>query len=95
MNKLVAAAAIVVLMAALPADAQKRASSSEQQYCEALSDLYMRYVGNPETEPHNIRRNDAEGEEALSQCRHGNSAASIPVLEHKLTDNRITLPAHP
>ena len=95
MTKLVAAAAIVVLMAALPADAQKRASSSEQQYCEALSDLYMRYVGNPETEPRNVRRNDAEAEAALSQCRHGNSAASIPVLERKLTDNRITLPAHP
>jgi uncharacterized protein (UPF0147 family) len=94
-NKLIAAAAIVVLMAALPADAQRRASSAEQQYCEALSNLYMRYVGNPETEPRNVRRNDAEAEEALSQCRHGNSAVSIPVLEHKLTDNRITLPAHP
>ena len=65
MTKLVAAAVIVVLMAALPADAQKRASSPEQQYCEALSDLYVRYVGNPETEPRNVRRNDAEAEEAL------------------------------
>jgi uncharacterized protein (UPF0147 family) len=81
-------------MAALPADAQKRVSSAEQQYCEALSDLYMRYVGNPETEPRNVRRNDAEAEEALSQCRHGNAAASIPVLERKLADNRITLPPH-
>jgi hypothetical protein len=91
----VVAAAVLMLIAALPADAQRRASSPQQQYCEALSDLYMRYVGNPETEPRSIRRNDAEAEEALSQCRRGNSAGSIPVRERKLTDNRITLPAHP
>jgi len=35
------------------------------------------------------RRNDAE--KALAQCRHGDAAASIPVLERKLADNRITL----
>ena len=34
-------------------------------------------------------------EKALAQCRHGDWAASIPVLERKLTDNRITLPQRP
>jgi uncharacterized protein (UPF0147 family) len=93
MKRLVVAA--IALLVALPLHAQSRASSSEQQYCEALSDLYMRYVGNPETEPRNVRRNDAEAEKALAQCRHGDAAASIPVLERKLVDNRITLPHRP
>ena len=88
------AVAIAFLLTA-PAYAQGRQSSPEQQYCEALSDLYMRYVGNPETEPRKVRRNDAEAEKALSQCRQGDTAASIPVLERKLVDNRITLPQRP
>jgi hypothetical protein len=91
--KRVVAVAIAFLLAC-SAQAQVR-RSPEQQYCEALSDLYMRYVGNPETEPRKIRRNDADAEKALAQCRHGDTAASIPVLERKLTDNRITLPQHP
>lgn len=88
------AVAIALLLAA-SAHAQRRPSSPEQQYCEALSDLYMRYVGNPETEPRKIRRNDAEAEKAMAQCRQGDAVASIPVLERKLTDNRITLPQRP
>ena len=52
-------------------------------------------VGNPETQPRNVRRNDADAEKALAQCRHGDWAASIPVLERKLADNRITLPQRP
>jgi uncharacterized protein (UPF0147 family) len=55
----------------------------------------MRYVGNPETQPRNVRRNDADAEKALAQCQRGEAAASIPVLERKLTDNRITLPQRP
>ncbi len=91
--KRLAAAATLFLMT-FPAHAQGRLSP-EQQYCEALSDLYMRYVGNPETEPRQVRRNDADAEKALSQCRQGDAAASIPVLERKLTGNRITLPQRP
>lgn len=92
MNKFAAVA--VAFLVAPPLHAQGR-TSPEQQYCEALSDLYMRYVGNPETQPRNVRRNDADAEKALSQCRHGDWARSIPVLERKLTDNRITLPQRP
>ncbi|HEY4166584.1 MAG TPA: hypothetical protein VGM96_07395 [Reyranella sp.] len=88
------AAVVIAFLLASPVCAQGR-MSPEQQYCEALSELYMRYVGNPETQPRNVRRNDAEAEKALAQCRHGDWAASIPVLERKLTDNRITLPQHP
>ena len=92
MKKLVPAVAVAAMMATFPAYAQGRGSSADQKYCAALSDLYQRYVGNPETEPRNVRRNDADAEEALTQCRRGNTAASIPVLERKLSDNKITLP---
>ncbi len=95
MSKFVPAVAVVFLVVATSVHAQNRRSSPEQQYCEALSDLYMRYVGNPETQPRNVRRNDAAAEKALAQCRHGDAATSIPVLERKLADNRITLPRRP
>jgi uncharacterized protein (UPF0147 family) len=88
-------AVVVFLVVASAAHAQGRASSPEQRYCEALSDLYMRYVGNPETQPRNVRRNDADAEAALAQCRHGEPVASITVLERKLTDNKVTLPQRP
>lgn len=81
------------LTAVAPAYGQGGPPSGDLQYCAALSQLYMRYVGNPETEPHGIRRNDAEAENAMAQCRRGNAAAAVPVLERKLTDNRITLPS--
>lgn len=91
MNRFLLAAALGMLCSSsLPA--RSAGSASDSRYCEALSQLYMRYIGNPETEPRNIRRNDAEAERALNQCRQGNAAAAIPVLERKLTDNRIALP---
>ena len=92
MNKFVPAIAVAVMMASLPVYAQGGGSSADQKYCAALSDLYQRYVGNPETEPRNVRRNDVDADSAITQCRRGNTAAAIPVLERKLSDNKITLP---
>jgi hypothetical protein len=92
MKRLVAIAIAVLLASSAHAQGRR---SPEQQHCEALSDLYMRYVGNPETQPRTVRRNDADAEKALAQCQQGEAAASIPVLERKLTDNRITLPQRP
>lgn len=85
---------IVVVLAGLPAEAQVKGAFPDQRYCEELSQLYMRYIGNPETQPRNVRRNDAAADEALAQCQKGNSAAAIPVLERRLLDNGFTLPAH-
>jgi hypothetical protein len=89
----VLAAALALLLPSAPLRAQGGGASTDLRYCSALSQLYMRYVGNPETEPRGIRRNDATAEHAMAQCRQGNAAAAIPVLERKLGDNRITLPA--
>lgn len=94
MNRLFLFVAALTLMPLSAAPwAQAGRGAADLRYCSALSELYMRYVGNPETEPRNIRRNDAAAEDAMVQCRHGNAAAAIPVLERKLSDNRITLPA--
>ena len=87
------AAALALLLPSAPLRAQAGSSSADLRYCSALSQLYMRYVGNPETEPRGIRRNDATAENAMAQCRQGNAVVAIPVLERKLGDNRITLPA--
>jgi len=91
-NRLLLAAAVVLLSSSSPLRAQAVGAAADGRYCRALSQLYMRYVGNPETEPRSIRRNDAVADHALAQCRQGNAAAAIPVLERKLTDNRIVLP---
>jgi|1186.fasta_scaffold626011_1 hypothetical protein len=85
-------AALTLLAPSASPWAQAGGTPADVRYCGALSQLYMRYVGNPETEPRGIRRNDAEAEDAMTQCRRGNPAPAIPVLERKLTGNRITLP---
>jgi hypothetical protein len=92
-SRLVFGAFAVLLWVGGSASAQVRASSPDLRYCAALSELYMRYVGNPMTEPRSIRRNDAEADIAVARCRDGNAAAAIPVLERKLIDNKFTLPA--
>jgi hypothetical protein len=84
---------VAVLFIAPGAEAQSRSVPADLRYCWALSDLYQRYIGNPVTETSSIRRNDADAERALAQCRQGDAAAAIPVLERKLLDNRFTLPA--
>jgi hypothetical protein len=91
-NRLLFAAALALLSTSLPPPAGAASPGSDLRYCEALSQLYMRYIGNPETEPRKIRRNDAVADKALAQCRQGDAAAAIPVLERKLTDNGFTLP---
>ncbi len=92
MKRLLFAAMLVLLCSSCSPQAQVAGASSDLRYCEALSQRYMRYVGNPETEPRGLRRNDAAADAALAQCREGNAVAAIPVLERKLVDNKITLP---
>ena len=91
-NRLLFAAAFGLLSSALPPPVRAASPVSDVRYCQALSELYMRYIGNPETEPRKIRRNDAVADKALAQCRQGDAAAAIPVLERKLTDNGFALP---
>jgi hypothetical protein len=89
---LLATAALALLSSSAPLQARASGWSADQRYCYALSQLYMRYVGNPETEPRKIRRHDAAAEDAVAQWRRGNAVAAIPVLERKLTDNKFVVP---
>ena len=64
-------------------------------YCAALADLYVRYVGRSESGPSSNRRPDVNGGVAQAKCHSGDTAAAIPILEQKLIDAKVTLPARP
>jgi hypothetical protein len=66
--------------------------SPDRNYCAALSEKYVRYVGRSEAGPHSNRKPDVVGGVALAKCAEGDTAAAIPILERKLTDARIELP---
>ena len=63
------------------------AQADDKAYCAQLSAFYRRYVQNATG-----RRVDVEALEALDDCRKGNTAAAIPVLEKKLRQGGFTLP---
>ena len=68
---------------------------SDQAYCMALSDTYVRYIGHDEDYGHHrgYLRGSLDGQVAVAQCKQGNATAAIPVLEKKLIDQKFTLPA--
>jgi len=57
--------------------------SNDAAYCQALADTYRKL---------NTQNTDATVPEAINQCRNGNTAAGIPVLEKALKDQKATLP---
>jgi hypothetical protein len=70
-----------------------RGPMTDQQYCESLSELYLRYVGGNEGSDSTLsRRSDIEGRYAVSRCQKGDAVAAIPILERKLRNNGFTLP---
>ena len=66
------------------------AQGSDSAYCEALIRNYYRYVIKINSQSPNT--GSLDGNVAVAQCRAGNTAAGIPVLEKRLTDQRFTLP---
>ena len=66
------------------------AQTTDMDYCKALSQKYETYISNMQSI---ARRAQAPvGSVAIAQCKAGNTAAGIPVLERKLRDARIDLP---
>ena len=80
-------AVILVAALAVPVAAQ----SADSEYCGALTRLYYRYVIKINSQSPNT--GSLDGNVAVEQCRAGNTAAGIPVLEQKLRSNGISLPA--
>ncbi len=81
----ISAALLLLLLAPLGAGAQ----SDDKAYCEQLIVPINRYVQTPYDRG---GAPDIEISEAINQCRSGDPAKGIPVLERKLRNNGFTLP---
>jgi len=66
------------------------AQSNDADYCKALADKYEAFLIN--MNGHSNNEGGLDGSVAVSQCREGNPAEAIPVLEQKLNEARIPLP---
>jgi hypothetical protein len=78
-----------VLGLSLAGTAMAQTRSSDLTYCESLFATWDRYLA-PRGESRSGGGVDAIA--AIDQCRRGNTAAGIPVLEKKLRDGLFTLP---
>jgi hypothetical protein len=89
-SPLLVAAALVAPPAAVQAE---EANARDLAYCARLSDMYVRYIGDP-TGSRNMGAitPDVVGGVAVAKCRAGNPGESIPVLERLLTNAGFTLP---
>ena len=67
-------------------------AQSDAAYCKALSEKYEAYLANMST-GRSPQPDSVDGRVALEQCRAGNSAAAIPILEQKLRNAKIDLPS--
>jgi hypothetical protein len=85
----------VTALVALPLTATAQSTRlSDQAYCTALSDTYTRYIGYDEFDPDRLRRRGSlSADLAVVECKQGNTAAAIPVLEKMLSGKKFTLPS--
>ena len=67
------------------------AQTSDAAYCQALAQKYQVYVSNMAV-GRSPGSGTIDGTVAIEQCKAGNTAAGIPVLERKLRDAKIDLP---
>jgi hypothetical protein len=67
------------------------AQMSDADYCRALTEKYETYIANMSI-GHTAGSPNIDGSVAIAQCKEGNTAAGIPVLERKLRAARIDLP---
>ena len=67
------------------------AQGDDAAYCNALITDYYRYV--VKVGSHSPNTGGVDGQVAVAQCRAGNTAAGIPVLEQKLRGQGVALPA--
>jgi hypothetical protein len=92
MSRIVTVVLLACVASPLAAQAQGKRPMSDSDYCAALSERYVRYVGRSEAGPHSPVRPDVNGGVALAQCKEGNFATAIPMLERKLTNAKVELP---
>ena len=85
--KVITAGIALPALALIAASLARPARADEKAYCTELSSLYRKYVQNSPG-----RQFDVEASVALDDCRKGNTAAAIPVLEKKLRESGFSLP---
>ena len=81
-------AALVIACAVLASPAA--AQSNDAAYCAQLASMVQRYIGNVPSGAAVMP--NATIIWAMEQCRWGDPAAGIPILERKLLDHGFTLP---
>jgi hypothetical protein len=81
-------AALVIACAVLASPAA--AQGNDAAYCAQLAGMVQRYIGNVPSGAAVMP--NATIIWAMEQCRWGNPAAGIPILEKKLLDHGFTLP---
>lgn len=81
---------VPAVAALLPVGAS--AQTSDADYCKALTQKYEVYVSNM-----SVGRSPSpgtiDGNVAIADCKAGNTASGIPVLERKLRDAKVDLPS--
>ena len=92
MSRIVTVVLVACVASPLAAQPQDKRPMSDSDYCAALSERYVRYVGRSEAGPDSPVRPDVNGGVALAQCKEGNFATAIPILERKLTNAKVELP---
>jgi hypothetical protein len=67
------------------------AQVSDATYCRRLTARYEAFVEN--TNGHAQQTGGVDGQVAMAQCKAGDTAEGIPVLERKLQDAKVSLPS--
>ena len=87
--KLAIGTALVVPSVALA----QTATRSDREYCGQLGGIYEQYIGRSIASAHDdVRRGNLSAQVAVTQCREGDAASAIAVLERELTNNKFSLP---
>ncbi|MFI4999637.1 MAG: hypothetical protein ACHQK9_07135 [Reyranellales bacterium] len=79
---------LLALLIGLPGPAF--AQSDDAAYCAQLAVLAYRFVGGNGGDGRSSPDLNTIG--AIEDCRKGNTARGIPILEKRLRDSRVTLP---
>lgn len=88
MRALIVTALALAANGSVPAIAQDRARDAT--YCERLYGSWSRYLAPMTSSPRVTRIHQ---DEAVEQCRKGDAAEGIAILEKTLRDNKFTLPS--
>ena len=81
----------LLMSAALLVPAAAFAQMSDADYCRALTRSYETYASSIHS-GRSAEQIPVDAGTAIEQCKAGNTAAGIPVLEQKLRDAKVDLP---